>query len=159
MNKFHKVSIEQYQKDWGIEYIAYDKLKLPKRMTINAAGYDFFSPLKFELKVGETIKISTGIKIELDPNLWLMILPRSGHGFNYRIQLDNSVGCIDQDFFNNIKNEGNIYVKITNDGHEGKTLYVNEGEAFCQGIITNYYKVIDDVEGEVRTDGLGHTSK
>ena len=71
MNKiaqFHKVSFEQFKESWDDSFPGaseeeikeiYDQIKLPKRATRGSAGYDFFSPVDFELKPGETIKIPT----------------------------------------------------------------------------------------------------
>ncbi len=157
MNKFEKISETQYEIDRGDWYCEYNELKLPQRATLYAAGYDFYSPIEFSLDVGETIKISTGIKVCLNKDLFLMIVPRSGHGFKYRIQLDNTLGICDSDYYNNYKTEGHIYVKITNDGKEGKVLHVKQGEAFCQGIILQYFKVDDDIEGVKREGGIGST--
>lgn len=157
MNKFERISREQYEIDRLDDYCELGEIKLPTRATINAAGYDFYSPLDFYLDVGETIKIFTGVKMSLDENLFLAVVPRSGHGFKYRIQLDNTLGIIDQDFYNNITDEGHIKVKITNDGKEGKVLHVKQGEAFCQGIILQYFKTDNDVLGKERIGGLGST--
>ena len=71
--KFEKVSYEEFNKAMldivgtNEEFIwdCYDSLVLPKRATVGSAGYDFFSPFSFELKPGQTIKIPTGIKIEM----------------------------------------------------------------------------------------------
>ena len=40
----------------------------------------------------------------------LAIFPRSGLGFKYRLQLNNTVGIIDSDYFNS-DNEGHILLK------------------------------------------------
>ncbi len=62
--KFHKVSREQFAEGWKDTFgqvteaeteAVYDSIKLPKRATAGSAGYDFYSPLSFELKPGETI--------------------------------------------------------------------------------------------------------
>ena len=49
----------------------------------------------------------------------LKIYPRSGLGFKYRLQLNNTVGIIDSDYFYS-DNEGHIFIKITNDSNEEK---------------------------------------
>ena len=48
----------------------------------------------------------------------LTIYPRSGLGFKYRFQLDNSVGVIDSDYARS-DNEGHIIMRMTNDKREG----------------------------------------
>ena len=160
MNKFEKVSFEQYAKSIGGDvdlHSEYDNIKLPKRATVGSAGYDFFAPFSFELEVGETIKIPTGIRVFLDNNKFLAIYPRSGLGFKYRLQLDNSVGIVDSDYSGS-DNEGHIFIKITNDGKEGKTIHINKGEAFAQGIITQYFLTDDDNTNGVRNGGFGSTN-
>ena len=160
MNKFEKVSFEQYAKAIGGDvdiHNEYDNIKLPKRATTGSAGYDFFAPFSFELAVGETIKIPTGIRVLLDNDKFLAIYPRSGLGFKYRLQLDNSVGIVDSDYSGS-DNEGHIFVKITNDGKEGKTIHINKGEAFAQGIITQYFLTDDDNTNGVRNGGFGSTN-
>ena len=160
MNKFEKVSFEQYAKSIGGDVDIrneYDNIKLPKRATTGSAGYDFFSPFSFELEVGETIKIPTGIRVLLDNDKLLAIYPRSGLGFKYRLQLDNSVGIVDSDYSGS-DNEGHIFVKITNDGREDKTISIKQGEAFAQGIITQFFKTVDDETDGVRNGGFGSTT-
>lgn len=136
----------------------YDRIVLPRRATKGSAGYDFFSTVDFELKPGEEIKIPTGIRVRMEEGWVLQIFPRSGLGFKYRMQLNNTVGIIDSDYYNS-DNEGHIYIKITNDSKSDKVISVREGEAFAQGIFTEYgITVSDDADGE-RNGGFGSTSK
>ena len=102
MNKFEFISEAQYLSDFTdvVNPVPYSGLKLPKRATKCSAGYDIFSPIDFTLEPGETMKIPTGIRVLLDENKFLMIVPRSGLGFKYRLQLDNTVGIIDADYSN-----------------------------------------------------------
>ena len=151
--QFLKISSEQAITDNVIDY---DDIKLPKRATVGSAGYDFFSPTSFTLLPGETIKIATGIRCRIDEGFVLKIYPRSSFGFKYRAVLDNTVGIIDSDYFN-ADNEGHIFVKITNNGD--KTLVVNKGDAFCQGIFVQYFLTCDDDATGVRTGGIGSTSE
>lgn len=168
-NRFEKVSFEEFKKalkdtEFGnlnsdIQKRLYDEIKLPKRATTGSAGYDFFSPLPICLEVGETEKIPTGIKCKLRPDRVLMIFPRSSLGFKYRLQLDNTVGVVDSDYYNNESNEGHIFIKITNDGTQGKTVEILPQDAFAQGIIMPYDTTIDDEVSIVRTGGIGSTSR
>lgn len=93
----------------------------------------------------------------LDEDKFLAIYPRSGLGFKYRMQLDNTVGIADSDYSGS-DNEGHIFVKITNDGREDKTIHINKGEAFAQGIITQYFVTIDDETNGIRNGGFGSTT-
>ncbi len=161
--KFEKVSFEQFKNDFSelvqdetrIKEI-YDNLNLPRRKTKGSAGYDFESPLDFTLNPGETIKIPTGIRVFIEEEYFLAIFPRSSLGFKYRLQLDNTVGIIDSDYYY-AKNEGHIMVKITNDSKD-KVLNIKASDGFCQGIFLKYY-VGDDVVLEERTGGFGSTNK
>lgn len=161
--RFEKVSYEQYANsregiDERVIQTEYDGIKLPKRATTGSAGYDFFSPIEFELRVGDTIKIPTGIKVLLDDDKFLAIYPRSGLGFKYRIQLDNTVGIIDSDYSQS-DNEGHIFIKLTNDGKTNKSININKGDAVAQGIIQQYFITEDDDTTGRRNGGFGSTDK
>lgn len=165
--KFYKVSLKQFEEAY-LDYDAsaskgqikdiYDQLKLPKRATKGSAGYDFYTPIKINLKPQETLKVPTGIRCEMNERWVLMIYPRSGLGFKFRLQLNNTVGVIDSDYFYS-DNEGHIFIKITNDSNENKTIEVNEGEGFAQGIFMQYGIVEDDDVTDVRNGGFGSTTK
>ncbi|MBR5271491.1 MAG: deoxyuridine 5'-triphosphate nucleotidohydrolase [Clostridia bacterium] len=158
---FMKVSEEQFKKDWDLtdDYKSvYDNIKLPKRATKGSAGYDFFAPADITLNPGETIKIPTGIRAQINDGWVLKIYPRSGLGFKFRLQLNNTVGIIDSDYYNS-DNEGNIFCKITNDSNEGKTVSVKAGDGFCQGIFVEYGITFDDDVSDERNGGFGSTTK
>jgi len=138
--------------------LAYDDLIMPKRATKGSAGYDFHSLMSFSLEVGESMKIPTGIRCQMHEGWVLKVYPRSGLGFKYRVQLDNSVGIIDQDYFYS-ENEGHIILKITNDGKAGKKVEIKQGDAFAQGIFSEYGITEDDCVTEERNGGFGSTSK
>ncbi len=162
--KFEKVSKEQFltgMSDFGMsaeELIrVYEELKLPRRATVGSAGYDFYAPVAFSLKPGETIKIPTGIRARMSGEWVLMIFPRSGLGFKYRLQLNNTVGIIDSDYYNS-DNEGHIFIKVTNDSNEGKELSLKAGEGFAQGIFLPFGITEDDDADGVRNGGFGSTT-
>ena len=164
--KFEKVSLNQFIKDVkscapGLndsDYeLMYNALKIPKRATKGSAGYDFYAPFSFQLKAGESIKIPTGIRVQLDNDKFLAIYPRSGLGFKYKLQLWNGIAVIDADYYNS-DNEGHIFIKLYNDSPEGKTLLVEQGDAFAQGIIQQFYKVDGDNVNTIRKGGIGSTN-
>ena len=136
----------------------YEDIKLPLRATKYSAGYDFYSPFDFTLNPGETIKIPTGIRAKMREDYALFLLPRSGLGFKYRLQLNNTIGLIDADYFYS-DNEGHIFAKITNDSNEGKVISVKKGEAFIQGVFLSYGITEDDEVNSIRNGGFGSTSK
>ena len=162
--KFHKVSYEQFfescKEDFAESEIKkmYEDIKLPARATEGSAGYDIFSPFDFSLAPSETIKIPTGIRCEIDEGWVLKIYPRSGLGFKFRLQLNNTVGIIDSDYFYS-DNEGHIFIKITNDSNENKTVEVKKGTGFAQGIFVEYGITVDDEATGVRNGGFGSTTK
>ena len=165
--KFYKVSFEQFEESWKDDFPEtspeeireiYEKIKLPARATKGSAGYDFFSPIDFELKPGETLKIPTGIRVSMEEGWVLCIFPRSGLGFKYRLQMNNTVGVIDSDYYDS-DNEGHIFLKITNDSNEGKTVTVSQGNGMAQGIFFQYGITEDDQAEEERNGGFGSTTK
>ncbi len=165
---FEKVSFEQFyaamtdilgddippeavRKDW-------ERIELPTRSTAGSAGYDFHMPLDICLKSGQTAKIPTGIRVAIDEGWFLGCFPRSGLGFKYRIQLDNTVGIIDSDYYDS-DNEGHIFAKITNDSRDDKTVYLDFGDKFMQGVFLPYgITYTDDVTAE-RNGGFGSTDR
>lgn len=163
--KFYKVSFGQFYTAWKDSFNSdeetinriYENIKLPKRATSGSAGYDFFSPVDFSLKPGETIKIPTGIRVEIDISWVLKVYPRSGLGFKYRVQLNNTVGIIDSDYYYS-DNEGHIFIKITNDSNENKEVSIKAGDGFAQGIFVEYGITVDDNVTEVRNGGFGSTT-
>ena len=164
--RFEKVSLEQFREGWtdtfgsaeeeGIREI-YDGIKLPKRATAGSAGYDFFAPVRLTLAPGETVKVPTGIRVWMEPEWVLKWYPRSGLGFKFRLQLNNTVGIIDSDYYYS-DNEGHIFSKITNDSNEGKTVEIRAGEGFMQGIFVEYGITVDDDATGIRNGGFGSTT-
>ncbi len=164
--KFHKVSYEQFLEGWKDTFPEtteekvkeiYEQIKLPKRATAGSAGYDFFSPVDFTVAPGQGIKIPTGIRVEMEPEWVLKCYPRSGLGFKYRLQLNNTVGIIDSDYFYS-DNEGHIFAKLTNDSRENKTLELKAREGFMQGIFVEYGITVDDDATAIRNGGFGSTT-
>ncbi len=166
IGKFEKVSFKQFEESFGPLYPqmtaeeikdVYDSICLPRRATKGSAGYDIFTPVDVTLKPGETIKLATGIRIYMEDGWVFQCYPRSGLGFKYRLQLNNTVGIIDSDYYHS-DNEGHLFAKITNDSNEGKTVTLSAGEAFMQGIFMEYGITFDDDADGIRNGGLGSTS-
>ena len=135
----------------------YEGIRLPRRATRGSAGYDFFAPFAFRLAPGETVKIPTGIRARIDEDWVLKLYPRSGLGFKYRLQMNNTVGIIDSDYYNS-DNQGHIFIKMTNDTNEDRTVEVARGTGFAQGIFIEYGITVDDEADGVRNGGLGSTT-
>lgn len=161
--KFEIVSLEQFKSGFDSlseEIISqmYQDLKLPLRATKGSAGYDIYAPMDITLEPGQTTKVPTGIRVRMEENYVLKIYPRSGLGFKYRLQLNNTVGIIDSDYYYS-DNEGHIFIKITNDTNENKTIMIPKGTGFAQGIFVEYGITIDDDVQSIRNGGFGSTTK
>lgn len=164
--EFEKVSYQQFEKDWLKNFpdtpdvrAVYDSIKLPKRATVGSAGYDFYAPGDVTVRVGESTLIPTGIRSKINDGWVLSIYPRSGLGFKHRIQLDNTVGIIDADYYNS-SNEGHIMIKLSCDAHDdGHSVTVPAGDGFAQGIFTQFGITFSDDADGVRDGGFGSTTK
>ena len=163
--KFEKVSLNQFVdgcSDLGypveeIEKIL-NELNLPARATRGSAGYDFYAPFDIKLNPGETIKVPTGIRVFMEEDYDLKLYPRSGLGFKFRLQLNNTVGIIDSDYYYS-NNEGHIFAKITNDTNENRIVEIKKGTGFMQGIFVEYGITYDDNATSIRNGGFGSTTK
>ena len=165
--RFDKVSEKQFLEGWMDTFPEtlpeqvkdiYKNIRLPRRATTGSAGYDFFSPISFTLQPGQSIKIPTGIRVQMEQDWVLLLFPRSGLGFKYRLQMNNTVGVIDSDYFCS-DNEGHIFAKITNDSNEEKVLSIEAGDGFMQGIFLMYGITMDDDVKEARNGGFGSTGR
>ena len=163
---FEKVSFEQFEKDWMKNFPEtenvrkiYDSIKLPERATTGSAGYDFYAPAEITVMKGKSTLIPSGIRSRIEDGWVLCIFPRSGLGFKHRMQLDNTVGIIDADYYNS-SNEGHIMVKLSCDAHDdGHSVTVNGGEGFAQGIFMPFGITTDDSADGIRDGGFGSTTK
>ncbi|MBN2278948.1 MAG: dUTP diphosphatase [Candidatus Marinimicrobia bacterium] len=151
---FEKISPQQFEKDMN-NFNLYEDVKLPRRATKHSAGYDIFALQDIHLKTGEMAAIPTGIKCFMQSDEWLSIHVRSGHGFKYNIRLKNQVGVIDSDYYDNVKNEGHIFVALQNEGE--KDFFVKKGEAFAQAIFHKYLVADNDFVETTRNGGFGST--
>lgn len=197
--EFEKVSFEQYVKDWQNIFqedhsnidtlrIIYDSIKLPERATDGSAGYDFITPFNFKLPLNHSITIPTGIRCKMKKNFFLMIVPRSGQGFKYRLSVVNTTGIIDSDYYG-ADNEGHILIKIIYDGDEkhemlssnrtvreknglfikSKSITKNTpthirfeaGKGFAQGMFLKYFisKHDSNIKKQKRIGGTGSTDR
>ena len=158
MRKFEFISKKQFDTDFKNADAVYEDLILPKRNTKYAAGYDFYLPYDISLKPGEIIKIPTGVKVIMNEDEFLGIYVRSSFGFKYNIRMCNQVGIIDYDYYNNIDNEGHMFVKLQN--HGDNIVNLKKHDRYVQGIFQKYY-VVDNEEliEKERIGGLGSTNK
>ncbi len=163
--EFQKVSFEQFKNDWMKNFpdtadvkAVYDSIKIPKRATVGSAGYDFYVPADITIEKGTSVLIPTGIRCKINEGWVLSIFPRSGLGFKHRVELDNTVGIIDSDYYHS-SNEGHIMIKLSCTAHdEGHIVKVNAGDGFSQGIFTQFGITVDDAADGIRDGGFGSTT-
>ena len=164
--EFEKVSFERFCEGW--ESVrgkadadtltrAYEALSLPVRATSGSAGYDFYLPFDLVFHPGESVRLPTGIRARMEEGWVLMLFPRSGLGFKYRLQMDNTVGVIDSDYYYS-DNEGHIFAAITNDSRQEKVLSLKAGDAFMQGVFMPFGITGSDCAAGRRNGGFGSTS-
>lgn len=160
-------------------------IHLPQRSTRNAAGYDIEAAetvvipsiltqvvdyLRHRLRLWDagqedsatmadifpSTLVPTGLKVYMQEDEYLQIINRSSNPLKRNLALPNSIGIIDQDYYNNPENEGHLYVQLINYGFRPYT--VQKGERIAQGIFTQYLTVDGDEGGRTtRTGGFGST--
>lgn len=158
MRKLEKISFEQFKKDIDNDEVLYDSYVVPTRSTKNSAGYDFKAISEFKLEPNQILKIPTGIKANMNSDEVLLLFVRSSMGFKYNVRMCNQVGVIDSDYYNNLSNEGHIWIALKNEGD--KDFIVKKGEAFAQGVFTKFLTVDDEIKVEDdRNGGFGSTNK
>lgn len=155
--KFEKISLKQFIKDTNLTKEDYTNYNLPKRSTKYSAGYDFEALESFTIEPNQIKLIPTGIKSDMNEDEVLLLIVRSSLGFKYNIRMCNQTGVIDKDYYNNIDNEGHIFIKLKNEGDKPKTF--SKHENIVQGIFIKYLTIDDENEiKKERTGGIGSTT-
>lgn len=146
--------------DNGIFKNSCGMLKLPKRNTKAAAGYDFvyLDEKPTIIKPNEIVYVKTGIKATFPDFIQLKLYNRSSNPKKKGLVLANGVGIVDADYYNNPDNEGEIAFAFMNISTEDIT--IQYGEKLGQGIFEKYYTITDEEEiTSERTGGFGSTGK
>lgn len=134
--------------------------KVPTKGSLCAAGYDLYAdfiPTNGEfLTIGphETVKVSTGIAVEIPFGFWGGVFPRSGISTKRGLRPANCVGVVDSDY------RGEIFVALHND--TDKNQYITPGERIAQFILlpccSFEWEVVDTLEDTARgSNGFGST--
>ena len=155
MRCFEKVSLEEFKKYYDVELYNFN---LPSRSTGKSAGYDFYAVDDCTIKRGESKKIISGVKANMENNDVLYLFIRSSLAIKYNLILKNSVGVIDADYYN-ADNEGHIMCKFMNDSRDDKHLLIEKGQGMVQGIFMSFGVTVDDDANDERTGGIGSTTK
>lgn len=150
MRKFEIVR-DEFRKTQG-------NITLPTRADKGSAGYDFYSPIDFEIKPGETKIVPTDVKAKMLTNEVLLLFVRSSIGIKKNIVLANGTGVIDSTYYSSEDNDGNICGAFTNLGTE--TQYFKVGDRLMQGVFLEYLTTVDDKPlNAERTGGIGSSGK
>lgn len=134
-----------------------DTKLVPVRAHPTDAGADLRSNNEtFTLKMGEKVKVYTGVKMEIPVGYVGLIVPRSGLGSKYRVTIANNVGVIDSDY------RGEIMAFLVNDGAED--VQIEKYERICQIMIVPValvsFNVVPKLSETGRGEGgFGHTGK
>lgn len=177
MNKFEKISFGQFVTDFKAnkyyvitdEYEAWDdgaadyvdlgdiyrEMELPERATGRSAGYDIRLPVGITIPAGWQVDCLTGLKVAINDDCVLLIVPRSSMGIKHGLVLANTVGVIDADYHNNPVNEGHIHLVLKNNSERNITIAA--GTRVAQGIFVHYGITDDDSAHGIREGGIGST--
>ena len=137
-----------------------EKAVLPARQTQFSAGYDLSACCgePITVKAGQTVKVHTGIAMEIDGdrNTVGLIYARSGIATKFGIAPANCVGVIDWDY------RGELIVALHNSSDTD--FVINHGERIAQLVLAPVFtpdveqvsELSDTARGE---GGFGSTSK
>lgn len=124
--------------------------KIPTRGSSQAAGYDLYALLDTEsisIMPHETVKIGTGIAIELPELTFLGIFARSGIATKEGLRPANCVGVVDSDY------RGEIIVSIHNDSNEIRK--ITNYERIAQAVVLPYISVDFELADSLNTTKRG----
>lgn len=148
MSRFFEVVRDDCRKNSG-------DIKLPTRATEYSAGYDFYSPINITIKPDESVMVWSDIKVHMYYDNALLLIPRSSMG-KQPVMIANTVGLIDNDYYGNEDNDGNIGFRLLN---LGKTPYeIKVGDRIGQGVFIKYGTVKNDNTISKRSGGFGSTN-
>lgn len=114
-----------------------DNAKIPTRADEGSAGYDLYGNNTYQIEVlpHKTVKIGTGICMEVPRGTFGGIFPRSGISTKRGLRPANCVGVIDPSY------RGEIIVALHNDSDEIQ--YVEPEERIAQLIFVPFGNIIN----------------
>ena len=131
---------------------------IPKRGSDEAAGVDLHACISEPIYISphETVKIDTGIAVELPNGTFGAIFARSGLATKEGLSPANKVGVIDSDYRNS------IIVALHN--HSNVSRVINPGERIAQLVVIPYvpieFKEVNELSETNRGfGGFGSTGK
>ena len=135
-----------------------NKAKMPTRGSKYSAGMDLYACTNSPIIIAphKTIKINTGVSIELPRGYFGGIFARSGLATNQGLRLANCVAVIDEDY------RGEWIVPLYNDTDNPQT--INPMERIAQLVIIPYLNIefeeVDELSDTERGDkGFGDSGR
>lgn len=132
-------------------------IKLPTRGTKYSAGYDFYCPIKVTIPPKSKQLIWSDIKAYMQPGEVLLLDVRSSIGIKKGLIPANVIPVIDCDYYENLKNDGNIGICLYNTTDEPVT--IDEQERIVQGMFIPFLVADNGNTEEERKGGIGSTNK
>lgn len=141
----------------------FDGAIVPTRGSNQAAGYDLYACMEdpqfsndIWVQPHQTVKIGTGVAMEIPEGYFGAIFARSGLATKKGLRPSNCVGVVDSDY------RGEIIVAIHNDSDSAQCITL--GDRIGQMVIIPYlqveYNVVDELrETERGEGGFGSTGK
>ena len=136
-------------------------INLPERKTKASAAYDIESAEDtiipaFKPGIKPTL-LKTGLKAYMQEDEVLLIVPRSSGPKKQGILFPHSTGVIDADYYENIDNDGHIFIQCIN--IKDTDVVIKKGETIAQAIFQKFLIVDNDNAEGKRTGGFGSTDK
>lgn len=128
-----------------------DLAKVPTRGSEYAAGFDLYAATDYIIEIAphSTVKVGTGIAMELPEDTFGAIFARSGLATKKGLRPANCVGVCDSDY------RGEYIVPLHNDTNEIMT--IEPGERIAQLIVMNFnpieFSVVDSLSDTERGKG------
>ena len=129
-----------------------ERAKLPTHGSEKSAGYDLHARISdgmVTINPHETVKIGTGLSMELPDGTFGAIFARSGLATKSGLRPANCVGCCDSDY------RGEYIVALHNDTDIPRV--VEDGERIAQLVVMPYIPVnfeeVDELSDTERGDG------
>lgn len=145
----------------GFEVVVDEKRKtvggvtLPTRGSSTAMAYDFYANDDYVVVPNAVAKVWTDVKAYMQENECLILNVRSSMGGKW--MLANTQGWIDQDYYSNEGNDGNIGIFLKN--ISGETQIINKGDRIGQGAFFHFLVADNGNTDAIRKGGFGSTNK
>lgn len=133
-----------------------EEAKMPERGSAYAAGYDLYAVNDAVIEPHKTVKIGTGLSIEIPEGYFGAVFARSGLSAREGLRPANCVGVCDSDY------RGEYIVALHNDSEE--TRNVKAGDRIAQLVVMPFlaaeFEEADELDDTERgAGGFGSTGK